>query len=86
MKYKITIEKLALADIIYFKKRDKIIAKKIHDLLSEILHNPFEGMGKPEPLKFELSGCWSRRITREHRLVYRVVKDEVRIISCRYHY
>jgi toxin YoeB len=52
----------------------------------EIQRSPFEGTGKPEPLKYELSGCWSRRIDREHRLVYDVKKDKIRILACRYHY
>lgn len=86
MKYQITIEKQAQKDIDYFKKHDKVIHKKIRDLLHEIVSNPFEGVGKPEPLKYELFGKWSRRITREHRMVYKVDKREVIIFSCRFHY
>lgn len=86
MKYQITIEQKALSYISYFKKRDKIIAAKIQNLLHELMIHPFEGGGKLEPLRFELSGYWSRRITKEHRLVYRVKEKEVTVISCRYHY
>lgn len=86
MKYKITIKDKALKQIAYFKKRDQVIFNKILDLLDEVSRHPFEGIGKPEALKFELSGCWSRRITREHRLVYKVIEKEVFVISCRYHY
>jgi toxin YoeB len=86
MKYKITIEDQALKHISYFQKRDKEIIKKIQHLFSEMLKNPFEGIGKPESLRFELSGCWSRRITREHRVAYKVVGREIRVLSCRFHY
>lgn len=55
-------------------------------MAKEILATPFTGTGKPEPLKYELRGCWSRRITGEHRLVYEVSTDTVRILACRYHY
>ncbi|HAK77500.1 toxin YoeB [Runella defluvii] len=63
------------------KMQDRIIK-----LLEEIQRNPFEGTGKPEPLKFNLKGCWSRRIDDEHRLVYQVTNDEIIIISCKFHY
>ena len=86
MKYKITNKEKALKEIAYFKKRDQVIFNKILDLLDEVSRHPFDGVGKPEALKFELSGCWSRRITREHRLVYKVIEKEVFVISCRYHY
>jgi toxin YoeB len=55
-------------------------------LIKEIQRNPFEGKGKPEPLKYDLAGYWSRRIDREHRLVYQADDNEVRIYACRYHY
>ena len=73
-------------DYLYWQSNDKKILKKINTLIKDIKRTPFEGMGKPEPLKFELSGCWSRRITNEHRLVYEVREDKLYIISCRYHY
>ncbi|MGI0481925.1 Txe/YoeB family addiction module toxin [Geminocystis sp. CENA526] len=65
---------------------DKKIYAKIVGLIKDIQRNPFSGLGKPEALKHELSGLWSRRITREHRLVYRVSDEEIVIISCKFHY
>jgi toxin YoeB len=65
---------------------DKKILKKINELIKDITRNPFEGIGKPEPLKHNLKGLWSRRITQEHRLVYEVTNDQVFIVSCKYHY
>jgi len=66
---------------------NKTIFKKIYELLKEIRRNPFEGKGKPEPLKHNLKGYWSRRITDEHRLVYKIDEDEnILIISCKGHY
>jgi len=69
-----------------WQTRDKKIVKKINNLLKDIKRDSFNGIGKPEPLKHELSGCWSRRITDEHRLVYTVTEYSVVIISCMYHY
>jgi len=60
--------------------------QKINELIKDIQKNPFEGKGKPEPLKYDLKGFWSRRIDREHRLVYRFENKEILIYSCRYHY
>jgi len=60
--------------------------KKINSLIKEISRTPYEGTGKPEPLKFDLTGFWNRRIDQEHRLVYRVDKTELHILACRYHY
>ncbi len=65
---------------------DKKIYAKIVTLIKDIDRNPFAGLGKPEPLKYQFAGLWSRRITDEHRLVYKVTEDEVLIISCRFHY
>jgi toxin YoeB len=65
---------------------NKKIAKRIKDLIKDIKRDPYDGIGKPEPLKYDLSGYWSRRITDEHRLVYRVDDDELLILSCKYHY
>lgn len=73
-------------DYLYWQKTDKAILKKINELIKDVSRHPFEGIGKPEPLKFQLKGCWSRRIDYEHRLVYEYVTDEIRIISCRFHY
>ena len=70
----------------YWCENDKKIVKKIKELIKDICRNPFEGLGKPEPLKHELSGCWSRRITDEDRLVYKVSDEMILIYSCRTHY
>jgi len=61
-------------------------ALRIVRLIRETLREPFEGIGKPEALKHELAGCWSRRIDQEHRLVYEVLEDKIRILACRDHY
>jgi toxin YoeB len=71
---------------LYWHRHDKKIFKKINDLIKELKRMPFEGLGKPEPLKHELAGCWSRRITPEHRIVYKIVENNLVIISTRYHY
>lgn len=73
-------------DYTYWQKVDKKMVRKINDLIKSIQRIPFEGIGKPEPLKFDLAGFWSRRIDQEHRLVYQVVDNEIKIIACRYHY
>jgi len=65
---------------------DKQVFRKIVALITDTCRDPFAGLGKPEPLKHDLSGFWSRRITGEHRLVYTVEQNTVKIISCRYHY
>jgi toxin YoeB len=65
---------------------DRKILRKINSLIKDIQSTPFAGMGKPELLKYDLAGLWSRRIDREHRLVYRVQGDDLLIYSCRYHY
>lgn len=73
-------------DYLYWQTQDKKTLKKINQLIQECQRSPFEGIGKPEPLRGDMSGTWSRRITDEHRLVYLIVDDELRIIACRYHY
>jgi toxin YoeB len=82
----IVFEPQAFQDFNNWAKEDKKVYGKIVGLIDDILRNPFSGIGKPEPLKHELKGCWSRRITDEHRLVYRINEDTVIIISCRFHY
>jgi toxin YoeB len=62
------------------------VAVKVVDLVEATLRQPFEGPGKPEPLRFELAGCWSRRITQEHRLVYKVTGERIDFLQARYHY
>ncbi len=73
-------------DYLYWQKNDKKILNKINRLIKEIAREPFEGIGEPEPLKYNWSGYWSRRITIEHRLVYKVTDDRLLIAQCRYHY
>jgi toxin YoeB len=75
-----------LSDLSYWVKTDRAAAIRIIDLIEAILRDPFQGIGKPEPLKFELKGCWSRRITREHRIVYLVERDRVVFLQARHHY
>jgi len=65
---------------------NKMIFKKIYELIKDIRRNPFEGKGKPEPLKHELTGYWSRRIDSEHRLVYKIENENIIIIRCKDHY
>ena len=76
----------AWEECLCWQSHDKRNLKKINDLIKDIKREPFSGLGKPEPLKYELSGCWSRRITDEHRLVYEMEENSIIIISCRYHY
>lgn len=76
----------AWEDYLYWQGQDKKTLKRINDLLKEIQRTPFEGTGKPEPLKHALAGYWSRRINEEHRLVYRLRDDELLIAQVRYHY
>jgi len=83
---KLEFKKQAFDDIKYWKKHNKNILEKIADLLDDIAVDPFEGIGKPEPLKYELSGCWSRRIDHKHRLIYKIDKTRIIVIRCRFHY
>ena len=76
----------AWEDYLWFQEHDRQLLKRINLLITGILRDPFEGIGKPEPLKGELSGYWSRRINQEHRVVYTTSSTEVVIIACRYHY
>ena len=76
----------AYSDYLMFKKQEPKLAERIKQLIQDILQHPFNGLGKPEPLKYHLSGCWSRRINSIHRLVYRIEQEELQIVSCRYHY
>ena len=73
-------------DYQWFVRQDRKLVKRINQLISEILRSPFEGIGKPEPLKGDLAGYWSRRINDEHRLVYAVKGEDVVFVACRYHY
>ena len=73
-------------DYVYWQTQDRKTLRRINDLIKDAQRDPFGGIGKPEPLKHSLSGCWSRRIDESNRLVYTVIDDELCIISCRYHY
>lgn len=73
-------------DLRFWVETDRKTAVRILELVEAVLHDPFAGIGKPEPLKFELAGCWSRRITQEHRLVYRVMQNRINFLQARYHY
>ncbi len=86
MKRKILFEADAFADFNEWAKIDRKIYNKIVELLKDIEQSPFLGIGKPEPLKYELSGFWSRRISDEHRLVYQVSDREIFIAACKGHY
>lgn len=76
----------AWEDYLYWQKSDRKVLNRINTLIKDIQRQPFEGIGKPEPLKHGLSGYWSRRITDEHRLVYKVEDDSMLIAQLRYHY
>lgn len=76
----------AFEDLTWFVENDRKKALKIIKLIKEVQRNPFEGTGQPEKLKHELSGCWSRHIDKEHRLVYEVLETKIRILACKYHY
>ena len=83
---RITFSQIGWEDYISWQNEDKKTLKKINALIKNIQSNPFEGIGKPEPLKYDLAGLWSRRIDLEHRLVYKVEENDLYIYSCRYHY
>lgn len=76
----------AYDDYVYWQETDKSILKKINTLIKDIKRNPFSGLGKPEPLKENLSSLWSRRINLEHRLVYKIEGEDIIIFQARYHY
>ena len=83
---KITFSKNSWEDYVSWQKVDKKILKRINQLIKDVQRVPFQGVGNPEPLKYDLSGFWSRRIDREHRLVYQVFDQEILVYSCKYHY
>ncbi len=74
------------ADYLWWQAEDRTILRRINLLIADVQRNGNDGIGKPEPLKHGFHGYWSRRITSEHRLVYKIVGDEARIAACRYHY
>ena len=76
----------ALEDYCHWQKQDKKILERVNELIKDCLRSPFKGIGKPEPLKGNYTGCWSRRITQEHRLIYKINEQRLHILQCRYHY
>ena len=73
-------------DYLYWEATDKAVLHRLNRLIDDTLRAPFEGLGQPEQLRHQLAGCWSRRLTEEHRLVYRVTADAVVVLMARYHY
>lgn len=76
----------AFEDLAWWIGQDRQKALRIVSLIKDVGRDPFKGIGKPEPLRHELKGCWSRRIDQEHRLVYQVTEEKIRILACRFHY
>lgn len=83
---KITFTPEAWKDYLFWQENDKKTLVRINNLIKEIIRQPFSGIGKPEPLRHELKGFWSRRITAEHRIVYQILDGTLAIVSVRYHY
>jgi toxin YoeB len=83
---KLIFSEQAWEDYLYWQKTDKQILKRINNLIKDITRSPFEGVGKPEPLKHALSGYWSRRINDEHRMVYKIRDESLHLAQLRYHY
>ncbi|MBF0112893.1 MAG: Txe/YoeB family addiction module toxin [Desulfamplus sp.] len=83
---KLLFTEASWADYLWFQENDKKLLNRINTLIKEIKREPFDGIGKPESLKANLRGYWSRRINSEHRLVYAISDDQLIIISCRFHY
>jgi toxin YoeB len=75
-----------IEDLQYWVKADRNVALRVLDLVEAVLRDPFQGIGRPEPLRYVLAGCWSRRIDQEHRLVYRVDGERIAFLQARYHY
>lgn len=86
MSRKIVFEASAFEDFNYWAITDKKVHQKIIALIKDVERSPFTGIGKPEALKYDWRGYWSRRISQEHRLVYKVTDTEIAIAACRYHY
>ena len=83
---KILFHEKAFDEYLYWQKNDKKTLKRLNNIIKDICRNPYEGLGKPEPLRYELQGYWSRRITIEDRIIYKVENDKLIIISCAKHY
>ena len=82
----IAFEDAGWEDYVFWQANDKVLLRKVNQLIKDIQRDPFDGIGKPEPLKQNLSGYWSRRITEEHRIVYKMEDDDIIIAQCRGHY
>ena len=83
---KLVFAEQAWEDYLHWQQTDKQITRRIHELIKDTTRNPFSGIGKPEPLRFELAGYWSRSINGEHRMVYKVEGDKLLLAQLRYHY
>jgi toxin YoeB len=83
---RIVFTESAWNDYQWFQEHDRKLLKRLNQLIRDAVRSPFQGIGKPEPLKADLSGYWSRRINEEHRLVYRAAENDLLIIACRFHY
>jgi toxin YoeB len=86
LKYEAVFQPQFREDLRTWIETDRRVALRVFDLVEAVLRNPFQGIGKPEPLKYVLAGCWSRRITQEHRLVYRVAGTRIDFLQAKYHY
>ena len=86
MKYEAVFQSQFREDLRAWIDTDRRVALRVFDLIEAVLRDPFRGIGKPEPLKYLLAGCWSRRITQEHRLVYRVAGTRIDFLQAKYHY
>lgn len=82
----IKFSQVAVNEMLSYKSGNQKLVFKIPELIDDVQNHPFEGLGKPEPLKNEYAGCWSRRICDEHRLVYKLTDEFIEVISCRGHY
>jgi toxin YoeB len=86
LKYEAVFQPQFREDLRAWIENDRRVALRVFDLVEAVLRDPFQGIGKPEPLKYVLAGCWSRRITQEHRLVYRVAGTRIDFLQAKYHY
>jgi len=76
----------AFEDLAWWIEQDRQKALRIVALIKDVQRDPFKGIGKPEPLRHDFKGCWSRRIDQEHRLIYQVTEEKIRVLACKYHY
>ena len=83
---RLEFDPVAFEDLAWWVEKDRRQALRIMRLIEAVQRDPFQGPGQPEPLRHELSGCWSSQIDQEHRLIYQVLEQKIRILACRYHY